>query len=92
MSRKFSLRDVLTLLPSKFYIHVRGAFGATTYFEGFVEDVPSEDLEFLNYQVHQVSGGSIDLYLGRTLRLEVGHPIEYLDIALWDVWVDEDEE
>lgn len=90
MSKKFSLRDVLNLLPSKFSIYIRRAFGGNLYFEGFVEDVPN-DADYLNFQVGQISGVSLYKYLGQTLRLEKGHPIEHLDISLYDVWVDDEE-
>lgn len=88
MSKKFSLRDVLTLLPQHFSIYVRRAFGGCTYFEGFVEDVPN-DVEYLNLQVYQISGGSIERYAGQTLRLGEDSPIDYLDIALYDYYVED---
>ena len=88
MSKKFSLRDVLSLLPQHFSIYVRRAFGDCTYFEGYVEDVPN-DAEYLNLQVYQISGGSIERYVGQTLRLSEDNPIDYLDIALWDCYVED---
>ena len=88
MSKKFSLRDVLTLLPQHFSIYVRRAFGDRTYFEGFVEDVPNNE-EYLNLQVHQISGGSIERYVDQTLKLSKDNPIDYLDIALYDCYVED---
>ena len=87
MSKKFSLRDVLSLLPQHFSIYVRRAFGGCTYFEGYVEDVPN-DVEYLNLQVYQISGGSIEKYVGQTLKLSKDNPIDYLDIALTDLRID----
>jgi hypothetical protein len=91
MSKKFSLRDVLSLLPQHFSIYVRRAFGGRTYFEGYVEDVPN-DVEYLKLQVYQISGGSIERYAGQTLLLSEDNPIDYLDIALWDCCIEEDED
>lgn len=88
MSKKFSLRDVLSLLPQHFSIYVRRAFGGRTYFEGYVEDVPSTE-NYLNLQVYQVSGGSIERYVGQTLKLSKDNPIDYLDIALYDCYVED---
>lgn len=87
MSKKFSLRDLLTLLPQHFSICVRRAFGDRTYFEGYVADIPN-DAEYLNLQVHQISGGSIERYIGQTLHLSKDNPIDYLDIALYDCYVE----
>ena len=89
MNKRFSLRDVLSLLPQHFSIYVRRAFGGRTYFEGFVEDVPNDE-EYLDLQVYQISGGSIERYAGQTLLLSEDNPIDYLDIALWDYYIDED--
>ena len=88
MSSKISLRQILTLLPQHFSIYVRRAFGGCTYFEGYVEDVPN-DVEYLNLQVYQISGGSIERYVGQTLRLSEDNPIDYLDIALYDCYVED---
>ena len=88
MNKKFSLRDILSLLPQHFSIYVRRAFGGRTYFEGYVEDVPN-DVEYLNLQVYQISGGSIERYVGQTLRLSKDNPIDYLDIALYDCYVED---
>ena len=79
MDKKFSLRDVLSLLPQHFSIYVRRAFGGRTYFEGYVEDIPN-NAEYLNLQVYQISGGSIERYVGQTLHLSEDNPIDYLDI------------
>ena len=88
MSKKFSLRDVLSLLPQHFSIYVRRAFGGCTYFEGYVEDVPNDE-KYLYLQVYQISGGSIERYVGQTLRLSKDNPIDYLDIALYDCYVED---
>ena len=87
ISKKFSLRDVLALLPQHFSIYVRRAFGGRTYFEGYVEDVPNNE-NYLDLQVHQISGGSIEKYVGQTLRLSEDNPIDYLDISLYDCYVE----
>ena len=87
MNKKFSLRDILSLLPEHFSIYVRRAFGGRTYFEGFVEDVPNNK-EYLDLQVYQISGGSIEKYVGQTLKLSADNPIDYLDIALYDCYVE----
>ena len=87
VSKKVSLRDVLSLLPQHFSIYVRRAFGGRTYFEGYVEDVPNDE-KYLNLQVYQISGGSIEKYVGQTLRLSKDNPIDYLDIALYDCYVE----
>ena len=91
MNKKFSLRDVLSLLPQHFSIYVRRAFGGFTYFEGYVEDVPNNE-EYLDLQVYQISGGSIERYVGQTLRLSEDNPIDYLDIALYDCYVEDEDE
>lgn len=88
MSKKFSLRDILSLLPQHFSIYVRRAFGDCVYFEGYVEDVPSF-ARYLNLQVLQVSGGSIEKYVGQTLRLSKDNPIDYLDIAVGDFEIED---
>ena len=88
MDKKFSLRDVLSLLPQYFSIYVRRAFGDRTYFEGFVEDVPNDE-KYLDLQVYQISGGSIERYVGQTLHLSEDNPIDYLDIALYDCYVED---
>ena len=88
MNKKFSLRDILSLLPQHFSIYVRRAFGGRTYFEGYVADIPNNE-KYLDLQVYQISGGSIKKYVGQTLHLSEDNPIDYLDIALYDCYVED---
>lgn len=82
-----SLRRVYELISPDFYVYVRRAFGDTIYFEGYLKDLPY-DSDFMDLIVIEISGGA-DYYKGQTLKLCKGHPIEYLDIALGDLVVND---
>ncbi len=82
-----SFRRISQVISPFFYVHVRRAFGDRVYFDGFIKDVPP-DSDWIDLVVIELSGGA-DCYKGQTLKLCKGHPIEYLDIALGDIVVNE---
>ena len=82
-----SFRRVKELISPYFYVYVRRAFGGKTYFEGYLQDIP-ENADYLDLIVIEISGGAEE-YKGQTTRLSKGHPIEYLDITLGDLIVND---
>ena len=82
-----SFRRIYELVSPDFYVIIRRAFGDKVYFEGFLKELPY-DHECMNLIVIEVSGGA-DYYKGQTLKLCKGHPIDYLDIALGDLVVND---
>lgn len=83
-----SFRRIYELISPNFYVYVRRSFGDKTYFEGFLKDVPY-DADYMDLIVIEISGGA-DYYKGQTLKLCKGHPIDYLDIALGDLRLEDE--
>ena len=83
-----SFNRIRELISPYFYVYVRRAFGGKTYFEGYLQDIP-EDADYLDLIVIEISGGA-EMYKGQTTRLSKGHPIEYLDISLGDLRIQDE--
>lgn len=82
-----SFKRIYELFPPLFYVYVRRAFGDKLYFKGYIKDIPF-DADWLDLIVIEISGGA-NYYKGQTLKLAPGHPIDYLDIALGDLKLEE---